>query len=412
MKKLFRFFLLLFFSISTLTGCSEQKATVDYAEIYVTDYIVEEQSISSEEKFYGEIVSEKTVTLSSTIPGTIQIAPQHNGQKVEKGDVLFVVENKDLQSERLNAKAAVEVAKANLEKIKAGANLQEVMGMEESVQASKVKYDAAVQNKERLTVLFDSGAISKQQLEQAETELAVANSQYNSSQHQLEQMKLGPTKETIRIAEAQYEQANGLYSSITAKTADLVIKSPLSGFIAALQAEEGEFVGVGMPLVNIHNIEEVYVHVNVPEASFLRLKQGETANVKSAAIDQPFSGTIIELTPQADRKTNLFTIKIKINNGKSLLKPGMAVEVTIPIVNKTNTMIVPISAVLNDKGQEIVYVIEDGIVEKRKIKTGIRTNTNIEVISGLQKGEKIVVDGVEFVHDGDQVQVVEKESEK
>lgn len=398
--------------LSNLSGCQQKEVAQEYAGIYVSEYAVDEQPISASESFYGEITSQESVAISSTNPGIIQQAPEKNGINISRGDLLFKIENKDLQAQLSNGKAALEVSKANLEKIRAGASAQEVMAMEENVQAAKVKYDETIRNKERLSVLFESGAVSKQQLDQAETELNIAKTQYNSLQHQLEQLKMGPTQETIHVAESQYEQAKIAYTSLSSKMDDLVIESPISGFITDLKVEKGEFVGTGMLLATIQNIDQVFVEVNIPDLSFLNLKLGEEVEIKISTINQIFSGKIIELNPQADPKTKLFKVKIVMDNKNGILKPGMTAVVNFSSENKTKTMTVPVEAVINDKGENIVFVIENGIAKKRVIQTGIQTNVYMEVISGLEKGEKIILDGVEFVRDGDQVQVIKKEDGK
>ncbi|KEF38416.1 RND family efflux transporter, MFP subunit [Schinkia azotoformans MEV2011] len=407
-KRILVVFALLFISI--LSGCQAEEATQEFAELYVTAHTAEEQPLSNAERFFGEIVSKETVTISSSIPGNIKLAPDKNGEEVHKGDLLFLIENKDLESEILNKKAAVGVSKANLEKMKAGVSEWEINSVEENVQAAKAKYDAANLNTDRLAVLFENGAISKQQLEQAETELEIAKSQYASLKYQLEQMKAGPTKETVQVGEAQYQQANAAYTALQSKVKDLSIKSPISGFIADIQAEKGEFVGSGMPLAFVHNIDQVYALINIPESYFLNLNQGDQVVVKTATLNKNFNGTIIEIPPHADLKTNLFKVKVIIDNENGLLKPGMTAEVNVPVADKKATITVPADAVLNDRGEYIVYVIENDMAEKRVVHTGIRTETNIEIVSGLQKGEVIIVDGVEFVRDGDKVQTIQKES--
>lgn len=407
-KRILAVFALLFISI--LSGCQSEEATQEFAELYVTAHAVEEQSIANAEKFYGVIVSKETVTISSSIPGNLKLAPDKNGGEVHKGDLLFLIENKDIESELLNKNAAVDVSKANLEKIKAGVSEQEINSVEKNVQAAKVKYDAANRNTERLTVLFENGAISKQQMEQAESELEIAKSQYEALNYQLEQMKAGPTKETVQVGETQYQQANAAYSAIQSKAENLSIKSPISGFIIDIQAEKGEFVGAGMPLAFIHNIDQVYAHINVPESYYLNLKQGDQVEVKVATLNKNFIGKIIEMPPHADLKTNLFKVKVMIDNENGLLKPGMTAEVNVPVADKKAAITVPADAVLNDRGDYVVYVIKNGVAEKRMIQTGIRTETKIEVVSGLRKGEDIIVDGVEFVRDGDKVQTIQKES--
>ncbi len=407
-KRILAVFALLFISI--LSGCQEEEATKEFAELYVTAHTVGEQPIANAEQFYGEIVSKETVTISSSIPGKIELAPEKNGEEVHKGDLLFLIENKDIESELLNKKAAVDVAKANLEKIKAGVSEQEINSVAENVQAAKVKYDAANLNTERLIVLFENGAISKQQLEQAETELEIAKSQYTALEYQLEQLKAGPTKETVHVGETQYQQAHAAYTALQSKMEELSIKSPISGFIVDIQAEKGEFIGAGMPLAFVHNIDQVYAIINIPESYFLYLKQGEQVEVKIPTLNKKFNGTIVEIPPHADLKTNLFKVKVMIDNENGLLKPGMTAEVNVPVADRKAIISVPTEAVLNDRGEYVVYVIQNDVAEKRIVQTGIRTETNIEIVSGLEKGEDIIVDGVEFVRDGDKVQTIQKES--
>lgn len=411
MKRKGLLILIVLFIVSISTGCQEKQQPLEYAGIQVKSYTVKQEAITGAEHFFGEFTSQDSVTISSSVPGRIKKAPTNNGVQVKKGQTIFTIENRDLQSAVSQGKSAVAVSGANLEKMKSGPATQEISAMEENVQAAKIGFESGSHNVERLAVLLEAGVISQQQFDQAQTETKVAESKYKALQHQLEQMKAGPTPATIKVGQAQFQQAQTSYQAASAKIKDLTIKSPLSGFVENLHAQEGEFINPGMPLATIHNIQKVYVQLYITEGTYIGLKEGKEVKVSVPSLEGSYSGKIVELDPYADPRTKLFSMKISVDNPKGLIKPGMSAEVMIPTASKPKAITVPLGAVINDKGESILYVIEGEAAKKKKIQTGARTAEKIEVVSGLKLEDQVIVDGVEFVRDGDLVQVQKEGSE-
>lgn len=388
-----------------LTGCSEEEAAKEFPGINVGVYKMEKQPFAKQSVFYGEVSAKESVMITAKVPGTIAGIPFRNGDMVKAGDTLFSMTNSDVDSSLGQSKSALAVAQASLQKVQSGASTGEVQALEQSVNGAKVAYETAKTNFERMKILFESEAISRAQFEQAQAEMNMAESKYKSLNHQLEQMKSGPTQETVDVSRAQVGQAHAAYQGAMEKANDLQVISPISGQVSNITMDAGEWINPGMPLATVDDLSQMYVNIQVPEALYGQLKIGQKTEVAIASLGKKFTGTISEINPSADLRTKLFHIKVLVDNPGLQIKPGMTADVTVELDRRAGVLAVPINAVLNDKGESYVFVVRDGLARLTHVKEGVRNEQFVEVIDGLKEGDLIVTEGMEQIGDGEKVKI-------
>jgi len=347
----------------------------------------------------GKIQPEVEVKISSEVSGEILELPFKEGQQVKKGDLLVRVNPDLIQSALSRTQASYQNVKAGLEQAEA------------TLKQAKADYD-------RSKALFDKGVISR-----ADWDRAIAT--YETAQAGKSSAYYG-----VQSAGASVNEARDNLSRTT-------IYAPMSGTISLLNVELGErVVGTqqmaGTEILRVANLNNMEVEVDVNENDIVKVNIGDTTIVEvDAYLKKEFKGIVTEIansaagTLAADQVTN-FKVKVRIieesytdlTEGKpeaySPFRPGMTATVDVITDKRESSVAVPISAIViktdtssakktygkkietdapsskEEEKFECVFVNENGVAKLRVVKTGIQDDTNIEIISGLKEGDKII----------------------
>ncbi len=246
-----------------------------------------------------------------------------------------------------------------------------------------------------LLVKISAGEISAKVL-QAEAQLSQARR--NLTRENKLQKKGASTKETVkslkdavRIAEAAYEEATTMleYTTITA---------PFSGTITRKIANIGDLASPGMVLLQIENGQTLQVLAHVPEILLLQVAVGDSLTIQIPAADITLTGEVAEVAPSADPTSRTAPVKINIPAGPDL-RVGQFARVALTGTNET-TLVIPDSAVISRGQMDIVFVVEGKAARMRLVRTGAVYDDGIEILSGLEPAEQVVVSGAEGLQDG------------
>ncbi|RNC84298.1 MAG: efflux RND transporter periplasmic adaptor subunit [Winogradskyella sp.] len=350
----------------------------------------------------GKIQPEVEVKISSEVSGEILELPFKEGQQVQKGDLLVRV-NPDLIQSALNrSQATYQNVKASLEQAEA------------TLKQAKADYD-------RNKALFEKGVISRADWDRAVATYETAEAGKSSAYY------------SVQSAGASVNEARDNLGRTT-------IYAPMSGTISLLSVELGErVVGTqqmaGTEILRVANLNNMEVEVDVNENDIVKVNIGDTTIVEvDAYLKKEFKGIVTEIansaagTLAADQVTN-FKVKVRIledsyaelTEGKpesySPFRPGMTATVDIITDKREKAVAVPISAIViktdttstkkiygakvegdvdeddsskEEEKFECVFVNENNVAKLRVVKTGIQDDTNIEIISGLKEGDKII----------------------
>ncbi|WP_298272402.1 efflux RND transporter periplasmic adaptor subunit [Geobacter sp.] len=174
----------------------------------------------------------------------------------------------------------------------------------------------------------------------------------------------------------------------------LSIYTPLSGVVIEKIALEGQYVNVGDPLFNIADLSTVWVEVEVYENEFPNIKIGQMVDIVSQSYPgRTFRGRVAFIYPFLDQKTRTVKVRVEIPNPGLRLKPDMFVNATVKVPLGTS-IVVPVSAVMDTGQRQVVWVeTKPGMFEPRDVKAGVRSGDNIQILSGLNAGEKVASSG-------------------
>ncbi|MBV7275595.1 efflux RND transporter periplasmic adaptor subunit [Clostridium sp. PL3] len=312
--------------ISTLTGCGSSD------KIKVKSTINAENS-SKKNLVYlmaGKISTNENVNISPKITDKVTETYVDVGSKVKKGDLLIKLDSKELQAQVTKAEAAVNTAQANLVKIHSSARPEQIYQAQAAVDGAKAKYENSKTTYERNQKLFDTGAISKSQLEELQTSLVEAEASYNSSKASLDLLNKGETQESINIAESQVKEAQAALDIAKNQLENAVIISPISGVVTEKTINTGELAAAGSTLITVVNSDTMLINAYLPAAYINRVKVGQEVIIKVAEIpDKEFNGEIFMIDSVVDSKNKNILVKVSFKDQYMQLKPGMFVEVGV-----------------------------------------------------------------------------------
>ena len=264
------------------------------------------------------------------------------GATVEEGSELARLDARELDAALDAARAQLAAAEARLEELSRGARPQELASAEAAVRSAARQADEAARELERARILHDGGAISRQDLDQAETRVELARARRDQAEQTLALVREGPRAEQVAAQRALVEQAHANVARVSAALANTVIHAPFPGIVTVRHREPGEAVAPGMPVLTVLDPENRWVRIYVPGDEIGRVRLGMPAEIVSDTYpDRAYPGEVVfiadeaEFTPRnvqtaEDRTRLVYAVRVRITQDPEfVLKPGIPADVTL-----------------------------------------------------------------------------------
>lgn len=242
--------------------------------------------------------------------------------------------------------------------------------------------------------------------------VADAQASYNNAQATLERYENalstgGVTQQQVDQMRLQFENAKNNLRSAELTAGDVTIKTSVAGIVNSRQIEPGAFVSPGTAAFDIVNVSTLKLRVNVDEKNVAGLKVGQNVNVRASVYrDKEFTGKIIFIAPKSDGSLN-FPVEIEIaNNPNNELRAGMYGTAVFGAGGTANTLVVPRTAFVGSVSDNRVFVLEDGKAVAKNVVSGRSFGDRIEVISGLEDGQSVIVSGQINLSDQTPVEII------
>jgi membrane fusion protein (multidrug efflux system) len=326
----------------TLTGCKD------------TESIAQTDGNANEAPAVAvSVVEVKPVAMRDVVflPGEteayedVQVAANTSGRV----EWIGFVEGQEVKKGELLAKIDVSALRASLEHAKAACNLAEDLC-------------------ERRRRLYENKIIAKEELDQSETQAKLA---------------------AADLAQVKVRYNHGFP------------KSPISGIINHLYVDVGEYADVGKPIVDIVNIDRIKINVRVPELDVRYVKKGQTTPMRiDAFADRALMGTVEFVAFKADHATKTFLVRSVIDNPNHDIRPGMIGRVAFVRRMIPDAVAAPLFAIVDKGGERIVFVEKEGVAESRVISIGVIEGDRVQITSGIDIGDHLIVKGHTEVEDG------------
>lgn len=299
------------------------------------------------------------------------------GQHVAQGQTIAVIQQVATSAEQAQVRAAA--ASLNLENARLEADRRTASG---EVEAARVRFDLATKEAARAQRLYERKAFSERQMQTADADLKSAKATYDAAVKRLEALDNSPSAEKSR-------------ASVGSANASYTIRAPLSGYVTKVNKSIGEQVAPGEAIVEISNLNTVWVEAPVFEKDLNRLAGNVSATFTTSAYpDQEFKGTVVDIGAVIDEQTRAIKVIFQLPNDGRALRLGMQANVRLDAGEQVAAMMIPKEAVLEHEGKKIVYVLLSGEeFERREVTIGDEMGSKVAVLAGLNKGERVVTQG-------------------
>ncbi|MBL8167427.1 MAG: efflux RND transporter periplasmic adaptor subunit [Acidobacteria bacterium] len=297
------------------------------------------------------------------------------GQRVGRGQTIALLRQTPTAAE------ASQIATANAQLRIEGTRFEaERRGIAEKLNAAKAEMDVAKRDYERSQRLYARQAISQQKLEQDEAGYKVAEAGYNAAVKQQEALNAS--------------EQNKALAPITTATS-YTVTAPISGTIVKVHKAMGEQVASGEAIVEIVNLETVWVEAPIFERDLEKLSGRTRALFTTTAYPgTEFKGAVVDISPVIDPQKRTANVIFAVPNGGRPLRIGMQADVRLDTGESVDAVVIPVAAVLEHEGKKIVYVLLSGEeFERREVTLGNEAGGRVAVLTGLKAGERVVTQG-------------------
>lgn len=398
-----------------LAGCGS-KEKKDEAEPVVPVEVTEAKrdSIQRLVQADGILFPVEQANIVPKISAPVKSFSVSRGDHVRKGQVLAVLENRDLAAGVTDTKGSYEQASAQYRNTASATVPDEVVKAQQDAQAAKQTMDAAQKLLQSREQLFREGAIARRTVDEAGVTYAQAKSTYETAQKHLESLQRVSREEEVKSAAGQMDSANGKYQAAQAQLSYSEVRSPIDGVVADRPLYPGEMAAAGTPLLMVMNLSRVIARANIPVAQAVALKVGQSARIVQTDSAIEVQGSVKVVSPAVDPNSTTVEVWVEAANPGEKLKSGVTVHISVLAETIKDAVVIPPAALLpSQQGGTIVMVVgADSVAHERKIEAGVRETEKLQVVSGLQPGEKVITVGGLGLQDGAKVQIGKPAAEK
>jgi multidrug efflux pump subunit AcrA (membrane-fusion protein) len=331
----------------------------------------------------------------------------NRGSRVHKGQLLAVLENRDLAAAAAENQGAYEQAQAAYETTTAASLPEEIQKAKLDVQAAKESLDAEQKLYNSRKNLYDQGALPRKDLDQAAVALTQARNQYQIAERHLAALQSVGEKQQIKAAQGQLTSAQGKYEGAKAQLAYSEIRSPISGVVTDRPVYPGETPPPGTPLLTIMNTSAVIARAHIPQQEAALLKAGDPATLNAPGVgDIPAKVTLV--SPAVDPNSTTIEIWVEAPNPDGRLRPGTTVTVSMVAQTVPDAVVIPATSLLTapDGSKSVMVIGSDGRAHQETVETGIREGNEVQIMKGLSPGQRVVTAGAYGLPDNTKVNVV------
>ena len=371
-----------------MTGCQskeEDSSQQDDAAVGVAVQVqqVELSSIATDNNVSGKVAADSQTSIMVAAAAKCTAVYVEAGDEVKAGDKICTL---DLAST---------IAAYNAAKITYDSTVNSYADQKAVLDKQIALYE---KNLKDTKALFDIGAASQAEIDQAELTLMGAKNQRETA---LSQLEAG-----MQSYKSNVQQLDQVLQDVDSKGN---VIAPVSGTLVSLSATENGYVSASMPVAVINGAEQMKITVSVSEALVPKLAIGDQADVAVSAAGVQFSGTVRSVEKAANVQTQLYTVTLSVPGEVTGLLTGMFAEVTFHTDQADGVITVPSQAILTSGSKSYVFVVEDGKARYVEVTQGLMGSGVTQITSGLTAGQELVTVGQSYLTDGDPVRVVSGE---
>ena len=348
----------------------------------------------------GSLAADEQTDVAPTVAGRVVEVGVDLGSYVQQGQVLARLDGADarlrleqLEAQLAQAQSAVRQAEERIG-LRAGEKFDPTNVAE--VGAARAAYDLAEKQLRRYETLIESGDVSRSAYDQQKAQRDQLRQQYESALAQARQSYAG-----VQTARAAAASAASQVEQAQKAVRDVVIVSPISGFVSDRPADVGEYVSTSMKIATVVRTNPLRVRIDIPEQSIAAVRPGQSVSVSTSAYpDRAFAGRVARISPNVSSQSRTLTVEAEIENPEGLLRPGQFATIRVLLAETDPAILVPVRAVRTDGTTSRVFVIKDGVAQERLVQLGQVDGELVEVRGNVAADELVATSNVEQLSDG------------
>lgn len=351
-----------------LAGCggkeAEKKAPSPAKPVAVTTVKLAPAKLPEVYEATGTVRARTTSVLSARLMGHIREVRVQAGDTVKAGQVVAVIDAREIETALRQAQAARNEATSAAPEV------------DNAIAAAKAQLDLAQATFKRMKTLYDEKSITSQEFDEvsAKLRMAEANHQMALAKREQLQAKIRQASEAIAQIEIQREYAE--------------VKAPFDGVVVERRAEPGMLAAPGMPIAVVEQAGVYRLEAAVEESRLGKIRPGMPVTVRLDAFDREIKSTVAEVVPALDPASRTFTVKINLGAAPGI-KSGLFGRALFHF-GERDALAVPASALVEDGSVVRVFVVEQDRARSRMVSTGVRAGGSVEILSGLREGETVI----------------------
>ncbi len=390
-----------------LAACSKPPVEEKKAPVPVQVTSVTQATIRRIVQGDGALFPLDQASVTSKISAPVQKFFVHRGDRVKRGQLLAVLENRDLVYAAAESQGALDQAQSAYRTTEVSTVPESVLKAQADLESARDTRDSAKKVLESRQQLFKQGALPGRLVDEAQIAYNQAESQYRAAEEHLKSID-SVRQAQLQGASAQVQSAKAHLGAQEMQVAYSRIVSPIPGIVADRPINTGEMAIAGSPVITIVDISRVIARVEVPQAEASTVQVGQTATLTQPDTKEPLEGKVTVVSPAADPNTTTVQVWIEIPNPDLRLKPGAAVHAYIATEVFKAATVVPVSAILpgEEGGTAILAVSADSVAHKRTVTLGVREGNQVQVLAGVNPGEEVVTVGGMGMDDNTKVKII------
>jgi len=385
---------LLLIPVACKKGDDEEKAPTPV--VYVQAAHPQQGSISQEIAGDALLTPLAQAAIQPKVSAPVKKFYVQRGSRVRAGQLLAVLENRDLAAAALDNKGAYTAAQASFETATKATVPEDLTKARLDLAQAKATLDLDQSIVNARKDLFRQGAIPGRDLDTAQATLVQAQATYDIARQHLESLEKVSNRAALQNAQGTLDSAKGKYLGAEAQLSYTEIRSPISGMITDRPLFEGETATAGTALITVMDTSALIAKLHLAQTQAQQLKLGAPATLRIPGLDEPVAAKVSLVSPALDPGSTTVEVWLRVENSKNVLKAGTPVHATITGRTVQNALSVPASAVLTEQeggGRYLMIIASDSTAHRKPVTLGVQNSERVQVLNGISAGDMVISTG-------------------
>ena len=345
----------------------------------VQTVLAEEKPVDQLVTVTGTLAADQEVILGFKVSGRLSEIPVDLGSSVQKGQTIAKLDTTDFELRVRQAEAALQQARVRLGLSPEDPDFSVDIVNTAVAKQARAEMDAAKSHLDRAKLLFDKGLLPKADFDTTNSAYKVAEAKYEDSLEEVRNRQgvLAQRRSELEIARQQL--------------ADTLLTAPITGMIRQRNANAGQYLAAGTPVVTLVQMHPLRLKTAVPERDARMIHVDQPVRVTVEGAPGKHEGRVARISPSFDETNRTLLVETEVSNTSGILRPGGFSRADIVVAAGYRALLVPPASVVSFAGIDRVFTVKDGKASEKRIKAGRRSDDGVEIVEGISAGDMVVL---------------------